>query len=89
MTDVFFGKDLLDNREQIESLPEQFYALIDPEGTNVIIEHKMISGGHYLQCLMKFRDRSLPFEAYITLSDDLYKKIVMTMDIKSLTTEVH
>jgi hypothetical protein len=88
MTYMILGQDVIDNRSEFTDLPDEFFALIDPEGTCVIAEASKVKEGYKCLCLFKFITTSQAFEAVVTFSDDLFSRIVHPVDLTTLK-EVH
>ena len=84
MTSGFLGKDMLEHRKSFIDLPEEFFALLDPTGFNVVQEVHKKGAEYRCICQCKFRDRTAPFEAYITFEENVYETIVHAIDIESL-----
>lgn len=85
MAAIFLGKSLLESQAKFPSLTPEFAALIDPEGLNVVIDEIPAFDGRLLVCLFKFKEREEPFEAYVTITDDIYNDIVFDMNIQQFS----
>lgn len=84
MTPAFRGSDILDNRASFIDLPDEFFALIDPDGTNVVQEVQKSGTEYRCVCQCKFVGRTAPFEAYITFPEEIYELIVFLVDTSNL-----
>lgn len=89
MSQVFTGQDMLDNRISFTDLPDEFFTLLDPSGLNVVQEVYKHGAEYRCVVLCKFRDRTTPFEAYITFPENVYDSITSSLDLEALTKGVN
>jgi len=85
MAAIFTGQSVLDNRDELPSLIPEILDLIDPTGINVISADFLGDDDyHFLYCQVKYKGKEEPNELYIIMSDDLYKDIVLDIDLSTL-----
>lgn len=88
MTEIITGKDILANATYLPTILPEFLFLIDPDGTNVIQDKSYFDEGYLCNCLFKFVNETEPVEVTIYLTQEMFNKIVMEIDISKLT-EIH
>lgn len=84
MSEIFLGKDIIENRDSFPDLPAEFFTLIDPDGVNVIEKVQKHEDEYRCICLCKLKSRSQSFDTFITFPPHIYAEIVHAVDISSL-----